>query len=213
MTTRAELAFLVLDDHELVLEAIGQRLRADFPRCTIIYSGGSLKEALDATRTAHCDCAIVDLDLGDGATVAELVTSFTVGGIPVVVVSALGRPEVIKAALAADVSAFVTKRSSTKYLTAAIQEVLRGGTWFPADMAGVLLQGSGSVDLSGQERRALTLYASGLTLDMVARRMGVSPNTAKHYIDRVRAKYTAAGIASRTKMELNTVARNEGMLP
>ncbi len=213
MTTSAELAFLVLDDHELVLEAIGHRLRADFPRCTIIYSGGSIKEAVDATRTAHCDCAIVDLDLGDGASVAELVTAFTVGGIPVVVVSALGRPEVIKAALAADVSAFVTKRSSTKYLTAAIKEVLRGGTWFPADMAGVLLQGAGSVELSGQERRALTLYASGLTLDMVARRMGVSPNTAKHYIDRVRAKYTAAGIASRTKMELNTVARNEGMLP
>ena len=59
----------------------------------------------------------------------------------------------------------------------------------------------------------MTLYASVLTLDMVARRMDVSPNTAKHYIDRVRTKYTAAGIASRTKVELNTVARNEGMLP
>ncbi|CAB4931064.1 MAG: response regulator [Actinobacteria bacterium] len=209
----AGLAFLVLDDHELVLEAIGQRLRADFPGCTITYSGGSLKDAVNSTRTMHCDCAIVDLDLGDGATVAQLVTSFTLRGIPVVVVSALGRPEVIKAALAVEVSAFVTKRSSAKFLTTAIKEVLRGGTWFPADMAGVLLQGSGSVDLSAQERRALTLYASGLTLDMVARRMDVSPNTAKHYIDRVRAKYTAAGIASRTKMELNTVARNEGMLP
>ena len=175
-------AFLVLDDHEMVLEAIGQRLRVDFPGCTIIYSGGSLKEAVNATRTAHCDCAIVDLDLGDGATVAELVSSFTLHGIPVVVVSALGRPEVIKAALAVDVSAFVTKRSSATFLTTAIKEVLRGGTWFPADMAGVLLQGSGSayVDLSGQERRALTLYASGLTLDMVARRTEVSPNRALH---------------------------------
>ena len=98
-------AFLVLDDHELVLEAIGQRLRVDFPGCTIIYSGGSVKAAVNATRTVHCDCAIVDLDLdldlGDGATVAELVSSFTLRGIPVVVVSALGRPEVIKAALAA----------------------------------------------------------------------------------------------------------------
>ena len=59
--------------------------------------------AVNPTRTVHCDCAIVnlDLDLDDGAALAELVSSFTLRGIPVVVVSALGRPEVIKAALAA----------------------------------------------------------------------------------------------------------------
>jgi DNA-binding NarL/FixJ family response regulator len=91
--------------------------------------------------------------------------------------------------------------------------VLDGGTWFPPDLAGVLLRSSDSVELSGQERRALVLYASGLTLEMVARRMDITPNTVKHYIDRVRDKYTAAGIAARTKVDLNRVARSEGLLP
>jgi hypothetical protein len=43
--------------------------------------------------------------------------------------------------------------------------------------------------------------------------MEITPNTVKHYLDRVRDKYTAAGIAARTKMQLHQVARLEGLLP
>ncbi|MCB0922804.1 MAG: hypothetical protein KDC08_13465, partial [Actinobacteria bacterium] len=67
-------------------------------------------------------------------------------------------------------------------------------------------------DLSGQELRALQLYAQGLTLKAVARRMSVSQNTAKEYLDRVRAKYLATGRAARTKAELQAAAREDGLL-
>jgi DNA-binding NarL/FixJ family response regulator len=57
------------------------------------------------------------------------------------------------------------------------------------------------------------LYASGMTQQMVARRMGIAPSTVKHYLDRVRQKYTDAGLVARTKLELHAIARREGWLP
>lgn len=209
----AELRLIVLDDHELVRDGISQRLSLDFPKSRIVYSGDSLREALNSARSHGCDCAIVDLDLGDGTPVAEVVSAFTAHAIPVVIVSAMARPEVLQSALAAGASAFITKRSSLKDLTTAITEVLAGQTWLPPDLASAMLRPEGTVQLSEQEKRSLVLYASGLTLDMVARRMGITPNTVKHYIDRVRAKYTAAGIEARTKVQLHQAARNDGLLP
>ena len=195
-------AFVILDDHALVRDGIERQLTSDFPECSIIYSGDSLSEALaQVSRTDRCDCAIVDLDLGDETPVAETVSAFSVREIPVVVVSAMARPDVLQAALAAGAQAFIAKRSSLGHLSKAVATVLDGGTWIPPDLAGAVLRAQSSVELSAQETRALVLYASGLTLEMVARRMEITPNTVKHYLDRVRDKYTQAGIAARTKVQ------------
>lgn len=210
------LRFVVLDDHELVRLGIAARLQADFPSSTLTYSGESLREAVVAVSAYDCDCAIVDLDLGDGTPVAEIVSAFSSRGIPVVVVSAIGRSAALESAFAAGAGAFVTKRSDLQNLPTAIDAVLAGKTWIAPDLAGVLVRAdsgdAAEVVLSGQEKRALVLYASGLTIDMVARRMGITPNTVKHYVDRVRDKYTAAGITARTKVDLNRIAREEGLL-
>ncbi len=205
--------FVLLDDHELVRQGIGRQLQMDFPGAQFVYSGGSLPKARSTIHDARCDCAIIDLDLGDETPIAETVSTFTTQGIPVVVVSAMAEPEVLQAALAAGAQAFVAKRSSLKQLTHAVETVLAGGTWLPPDLAGFVLTRRSTVDLSNQEKRALVLYASGLTLEMVARRMDITPNTVKHYLDRVRDKYTAAGVSARTKLQLHNVARMEGLLP
>lgn len=204
---------ILLDDHGLVRDGIERQLLTDFPAATIAYSGDSLIDALAAAAATDIDCAIVDLDLGDETPVAETVSAFAARRIPVVVVSAMARPEVLQAAIAAGASAFVAKRSSLRSLTTAVRTVLDGGTWLPPDLAGAVLRTSSTVELSVQEKRALVLYASGLTLEMVARRMEIAPNTVKHYLDRVRDKYTAVGISARTKVQLNQVARSEGLLP
>jgi predicted DNA-binding protein (UPF0251 family) len=67
-------------------------------------------------------------------------------------------------------------------------------------------------NLSIQELSALRLYASGLKLDSVARRMNVSPATAKEYLDRVRAKYRQAHRAVHTKSDMRRVAVEDGFL-
>ncbi len=204
---------VLLDDHDVVREGIIARLSVDMPEASWLYSGDSLRDAVSVIRQEQCDCAIVDLDLGDGTPVAQVVSEFVSLSVPVVVVSAMARPNMLQAAMIAGAQAFITKRSSMKDLADAVRTVISGGSWVPPDLAAEMLSASPVVDLSEQERRALVLYASGLTLDMVARRMGITSHTVKHYIDRVRDKYTSVGRPARTKVELHNVAREDGLLP
>lgn len=193
-------------------DALEVRLREDFRNCTIAYSGDSMKGALSAVRSGGITCVIADLDLGDGTPITEVVSAFTTRGIPVVVVSAAANPSAVQASLLAGAGAYVTKRNSLADVTEAVRSTLTGRGWMSPDVALAMLK-SPAVELSEQEKRALVLYASGLTLDVVARRMGITPSTVKQYLDRVRDKYTAAGIAARTKIELYRVAQSEGLLP
>lgn len=43
--------------------------------------------------------------------------------------------------------------------------------------------------------------------------MGISPHTAKEYLDRVRAKYQQVGRPARTRTELYAEASRDGLLP
>jgi two-component system nitrate/nitrite response regulator NarL len=56
--------------------------------------------------------------------------------------------------------------------------------------------------LSEREQLVLMAYASGLTLDSVARRLGISRETARTYLKRVKAKYKRAGMPAYTKLDL-----------
>jgi two-component system, NarL family, nitrate/nitrite response regulator NarL len=67
--------------------------------------------------------------------------------------------------------------------------------------------------LRPQETRALRLYATGMPMKSVARRMAISEETAKQYVGRVRDKYARAGRAAPTKIELYYRAVEDGHLP
>jgi DNA-binding CsgD family transcriptional regulator len=59
----------------------------------------------------------------------------------------------------------------------------------------------------------LLAYASGMTLNAAARHVGIRPETAKTYLDRVKAKYQALGRPAYTKYELTTRVREDGLSP
>jgi DNA-binding CsgD family transcriptional regulator len=66
--------------------------------------------------------------------------------------------------------------------------------------------------LSGQELNLLLAYAAGLTLDAAARRTGILPATAEHYLERIKEKYRSAGRPTYTKLDLATRVREDGLL-
>ena len=205
---------LLLEDHALVREGLERSLLERIPGASIVYTGASLPDAEAALDASTVDCAIVDLDLGDGRSAVEVVSTFTARQVPVVVVSALGDMGVVQSAVIAGASAYVTKHSDADDLATAVTAVLRGESFMSPTFAGAIVPtGSSRIVLSEQQQKALVLYASGLKLDTVARRMGVAPSTVKQYIDRVREKYTAAGKVARTKTDLYRIAREAGLLP
>jgi len=205
---------VLLEDHPVVREAIVNRLRAHLGDLVITYAGQSAPDALAAIDAEGADCVILDLDLSDARSPVANVLAFADTQVPILIVSALGDPVTIRASLMAGASGFVSKRAEPEQLIEAVQATLRGEPYTSPEVAEALLAGtSTSVALSDQERRAMVLYASGLKMRAVARRMGVSEGTAQEYIKRVRSKYLQAGTPVSTKTDMYRMARNEGLVP
>jgi DNA-binding NarL/FixJ family response regulator len=201
----------VIDDHALVRQGLVRALAAD-PTLTVVHDGDDPSALLGlATPPA---LVLLDLDLDGTPVTADVVRRLVERGSDILVVSALGDPRTIRALLAAGVAGFVSKRESTDALLEAVAAVLRGESWTTPELAAVLA-GDDAPDrpsLSPQEHRALVLYASGLTLDSVARRMGVRPGTVREYLARVRTKYASTGRPVRTKTDLYREALRDGYL-
>jgi DNA-binding NarL/FixJ family response regulator len=205
--------FIVLEDHPLVLAGIRQELADHFPEARLIYSGSSLDDAIEAHKLRPVDCAIVDLDLGDNRSPADLVSALVEKSIPTLVVSVLTRPKTVQTAMSCGALGYVSKNSDEAVLVEAIRSVLKGESFMSPELAGALSSPVAvNLRLSSQEKKALTLYASGLTLEKVAAAMGLAPSTVKEYLDRVRDKYSAVGIQARTKTELYKQAVEDGLI-
>jgi DNA-binding NarL/FixJ family response regulator len=207
------LTFIVLEDHPLVRSAIIRDVLADFDNVHVLYEGASLTEALEAGKNTHVSCALLDLDLGDESDPVDNVRAFVAADIPVVVISALANPMVVRESMSAGALAYVSKQTDAVDIRAAITSTLEGKPFMSPDIAMAIISDlQAEVKLSDQERMALSLYASGLKMSSVARRMDVSVTTAQEYIKRVRAKYTKAGHTVSTKTDLYRVAKKRGLI-
>ena len=180
----------------------------------IVYAGDSINDAAAAIEAQGADLVVLDLDLNDGRSPVSHVAAIADLGVPVIVVSALGDPATIRACLAAGVLGYVSKQARPEEVLQALQAALRGEQVMSPEVASALLhQADDQLNLSEQERRAMVLYASGLKMESVARRMNVSRTTAEEYIKRVRAKARKAGTPLPTKTDMYRMAQRAGMLP
>jgi DNA-binding NarL/FixJ family response regulator len=200
----------IVDDHELVREGLRALIEARAQGVyTVAYSGPSVHEAL----SSDADAVMLDVDLGpDAQDVATNCRLLTAGGRGVLLISAYDDPGAIRAGLAAGALGFVPKRVSYDELQEALELVAEDEMYLSVDLAAMLAAGPEAPDLSPRERDALRLYASGLKLAAVARRMDISPHTVKEYLDRVRMKYQQVGRPARTRTELYAEARRDGLL-
>jgi len=195
----------------MVLEALRAKLLSHYEGSSIVFEGDSVDKAQTALADHGADCLIMDLDLGDGNSGPRNVATMLPLGIPIVIVSALVDGPTVRRAIEAGASGYVSKQGQFDELVQAIDAAMRGDQYMSADIAKAFVS-SPTVQLSDQERAALTLYASGLKMSAVARRMGVSEPTVNEYIKRVRAKYSNAGNPLPTKVHLYRLAQSEGWL-
>ncbi len=198
----------VVDDHVLVREALAGVVRDLGHQVTTAST-------IEAVLHHDLDLLLLDLDLDNGGLADEqIVATLTERGVAVLIVSALGSPRHVRRMLAAGVSGVVAKSDSVKELCAAVDAALNGQKWMSPVLAKALVidHDADRPKLSDNELEALRLYACGLKLDSVARRMGIAPSTAKQYIDRVRDKYAQVGHPARTKSELYAAGVEDGFI-
>ena len=203
----------ILEDHALVREALVTRLNRSLPECDLVYEGSSIADCKRVIAQSGCDCVILDLDLGDGRTAESNVSSMVKTQVPVLVVSALASPALIRTALSLGVVGYVTKSGDPDEISIAVQAACRGESYTSSEAtAAIMSEVTTSVGLSEQERRAMVLYASGMKMRSVANAMGVTEGTAREYIKRMRAKYDRAGTPLSTKTDIYRMAVQEGLM-
>jgi len=204
----------VVDDHPIILESAGSWIVAGEGDIRLVATAATVAELL-AGPGRGADVVLLDLDLGDGTTVDGNVTAILAAGPAVLVLSASDRPVAVRAAMRAGARGYVLKNEQAGQVRAAIREVADGRDWISARLAYIFATDD-TTDLpalSNQERRTLELYATGLPMKSVARKMSISEDTAKQYLGRVREKYANAGRAATTKIDLYYRAVEDGYLP
>jgi len=204
----AACSLALIDDHEVVREGL-RALLSTSDRTTVVYCGDQPHDAA----LAKANVALLDVDLGPaGLPVAQSVGVLTQAGSHVLLLSAYEDSVAIRSALNCGALGFVAKRVSLDALTEAIDVVASGELYLSMDLASILSLAPETPDLSPRELYALRLYASGLKLSAVAAHMGISPHTAKEYLDRVRTKYGQVGRTARTRTQMFAEAQRDGLL-
>ena len=202
-----------VDDHPIILDSVAGWVMADEGDIRVVATAATV-DALLAGPGRRADVVLLDLDLGDGTTTEGNVTAILAAGPAVLVLSASDRPRAVRAAMRAGARGYALKNEQAAQIRSAIREVAAGRDWITPRLAYIFAtdDAADGPALSNQERRTLQLYAAGLPMKSVARKMAISEETVKQYLGRVREKYALAGRAAPTKLELYYRAVEDGHL-
>ncbi len=203
-----------IDDHPTILAGVA----AGLSDTTQLSDGRPLEFGPMATTVAEfleldapCDVVLLDIALGDSSDVAANVTALMSLGSAVILFTQERRSGPVARGLRAGALGVVGKHESMSVVADAIAIAAAGEAILNPDWAAIV--GAGSVpDLAPRETETLTLYAAGLPLKTVARRMGISEVTAKEYLIRARRKYAEVGRPAATKTDLFVRAVEDGYL-
>ncbi len=203
-----------VDDHPIVRDSLAAWLTAGPGGITVVGTAPTV-DALLAGPGRAAQVVLLDLDLRDGTTISRNVAAVLAAGPAVLVLAASDKPPAVREAVRAGALGYVLKSEEPATVRAAITAVAAGSDWISPRLAWILATDDAPdrPALSPQEARALRLYATGMPMKSVARRMSLAEETAKQYVGRVREKYARAGRAAPTKIELYHRAVEDGYLP
>src|SRR6187549_1671349 len=180
---------VLVDDHEIVREAIKARMSA-VDGVEIVGEAETAEEVIDKVKELEPDVAIVDVELPgkDGIDATKDILKAR-PETRVIIFTAHAQPDLLTLALRAGASGYVLKSAPAEDIARAVKAVTGGGTFLGGDFAG----GKPSeveklLDLSPRERQILELLAEGLRVKEIAERLGLSPATVHTHVRNAIAK-------------------------
>ena len=203
----------IVDDHRMLLGALTEWIRQAADDIEMVAAVASWPELL-AHPEFPVDVVLLDLDLKDNIPVSLKIQTLKSTGVRVVLMSTYSEPNVVREALNAGALGYLVKSEDAGMIVEAIRAARRGESFVSTelDMALHASEGGGSPRLSAQERRVMALYGAGEPVKSVAYQLGISEETAKSYLKRIREKYRIAGIDVGTKVALRKQAISDGIL-
>ena len=207
-----------IDDHGLMRDGFAFRAKADAlhnsPPIVVTRLVATVDEFF-ANDAEECDVVALDLSLADGSRPGDNVARLAAAGYPVLIYSAMVEVARVQDALANGALGFSKKSDDPAETFAKLRLVAAGETIDNQELARMIEMDQDFVQviLGEREQECLSLYADGLAKFSVARRMGVSEQTVKKTIERIRQKYAEAGRPAGDKVDLFRRAVEDGILP
>jgi DNA-binding NarL/FixJ family response regulator len=203
----------IVDDHRMLLGALTEWIRNAAPDIDMVAAVASWPELLTHPEFP-VDVVLLDLDLKDNIPVSLKISTLKTTGVRTVLMSTYSEPNVVREALGAGALGYLVKSEDASMIVEAIRAAAEGESFVSAELDLALNSGEvgGAPKLSAQERRVMALYGGGEPVKAVAYQLGISEETAKSYLKRIREKYRVAGIDVGTKVALRKRAIQDGIL-
>ena len=209
----APIRLALVDDHRMLLGALTEWIRNAADDISMVAAVTTWPELLTHPEFP-VDVVLLDLDLKDNIPVALKISTLKTTGVRVVLMSTYSEPNVVREALASGALGYLVKSEEATMIVEAIRAAAQGESFVSAelDLALNAADVGGAPKLSAQERRVMALYGGGEPVKSVAYQLGISEETAKSYLKRIREKYRVAGIDVGTKVALRRRAIQDGIL-
>jgi DNA-binding NarL/FixJ family response regulator len=186
----------IVEDNDQLRGTLARVLnRADGFRCLSHYANA--EDALKDLPRVHPDVVLMDINL-PGMNGVQCVRQLKalLPEIQVMMLTVYEDTENIFNALTAGASGYMLKRTSSKELLEAIQDVQRGGSPMTMHIARKVVQSfqhtaataQSTENLSEREQQVLDLLSQGLMYKEIAEKLGISYETVHTYIRRIYEK-------------------------
>ncbi|MBS7669972.1 response regulator transcription factor [Croceicoccus gelatinilyticus] len=189
---------LIVDDHSLVRDGLRSILEVSFPECEILEAD-SFEQALEALQKAdEVDLVLLDLNIPDVNRLSglkQLRADFP--STPVVMVTGVVDPIVMRDALAAGAAGYVPKSLKRQAILDALQQVLAGEIYLPdletTESDDARLREDEEIraridSLTPQQRIVLGHLVAGLLNKQIAHELSVSMTTVKAHVSAILQK-------------------------
>ncbi len=204
---------VVVDDHQLVAEALAETLGA-VPGLEVVATAPDLTTGLAVIAQHQPEVVIMDVRLpdGDGASgTADALAASPASR--VLVLSAETGVDVLARAVEAGAAGFLPKTTPLHELVAAVRRLLGGAVLFAPeqlrDVGQHLRRAKERVgqDLSPREREVLQLLAEGASTQAIAEGLFLSTHTVRNHVRNISGK-----LGAHSKLEAVAIASREGLL-
>lgn len=209
---------MIVDDHELLREGLRQLIIGQ-PRLEVCGEASNEREARSRFRVLRPDLVVVDLSLRESSGLDLIKWIRQERPATKVIVSTMhDERDYGERSLRAGAVGYVNKQSPARTILAAIAQVLEGKLFFSEVLTSRLLcrvasrsptaDGSPVAALSDRELEVFSLIGAGLTTDLIAERLHLSPHTIGTYRERLKTKLNLKGSAELSHFATLWVAEN-----
>lgn len=204
----------IIDDHEAIRVGMAAALAAKpDDRVTLIGTAENVVDFLSGP--ADAEVVLLDLQLADDSDPKDNAEALRAEGYKVLVYSIADNTRLLRRALAGGAEGVCRKAEPIAQTIDAIVAVAGGQHVISQEILAAIEGDKDYVaaSLGARERQVLSLYAAGLEIPEVARKLYITENSVKEYLKRIRAKYTNVDRPAASKLDLFRRAIEDGIVP